>query len=492
MRPPRASHRFRLGFIGVIVVLLITAVGQSFSGVPMLFATPTYYGQFADSSGLKPGDRVRIDGIDVGVVRSTEVERNDVLVGFSLGDRSIGSESRAAIRTDTILGRKDLEIESRGTKALSANAVLPLSRTTTPYQISDALTDVTKATAGWDLDAVRRSLDVLSETVDQISPHIGATLDGVRKLSDTVAQRDDNIRRLVANANKIAGVFGSRAEQFNGLLVNSRTLLAAFNARSEAIRNLLGNVSKVSDELAGFINENPNLRHVVEQLRVITDQLDKHRSDLSDAVVTTAKFSTALGEVLASGPYFKVQLANLLPGQLLQPFIDAAFKRRGLDPEQFWRSAGLPAFRFPDPNSSRSSNGAPPPPPAPLEGTAEYPGPAVPPGSPCSYTPPLDGPPRPADPLPCAHLDQGPYGSVPGGLGPPKVAATAPNPSGLPPNPGIPIAAVPGQPPPLVPGSPVALPPAPPAARTAPVGPDSQVPSVAPFDAPAAPGIGAS
>ncbi|MBZ4522636.1 virulence factor Mce family protein [Mycobacterium avium] len=484
MRLLQASRRFQLGLMGVAVVLLITAVGQSFSGVPMLFATPTYYGQFANASGLKPGDKVRIDGIDVGVVRSTELEKHDVLVGFSLGARSIGNESRAAIRTETILGRKDLEIESRGTKPLGANGVLPLSRTSVPYQISDALTDVTKATAGWDLDAVRRSLDVLSETVDQTSPHLGATLEGVRRLSDTVAKRDGDIRRLVTNANKIAAVFGSRAEQFNELLVNARTLLAAFNARSEAVRNLLENVSRVSDQLAGFISENPNLRHVVEQLRVITDQLDKHKSDLADATVTTARFSTALGEVLASGPYFKVQLANLLPGQLLQPFIDAAFKKRGLDPEQFWRSAGLPAFRFPDPNGTRFPNGAPPPAPAPLEGTAEHPGPAVPPGSPCSYTPPLNGLPQPGDPLPCAHLDQGPYGSVPGGFGSPEVAASAPNPSGLPPSPGIRIAAAPGQPPPPVPGSPVALPPAPPGARTAPLGSSPQAPSIAPFDAP--------
>ncbi|WP_459979778.1 MlaD family protein, partial [Mycobacterium avium] len=64
-------------------MLLITAVGQSFSGVPMLFATPTYYGQFANASGLKPGDKVRIDGIDVGVIRSTELEKHDFLVGFS-------------------------------------------------------------------------------------------------------------------------------------------------------------------------------------------------------------------------------------------------------------------------------------------------------------------------------------------------------------------------------------------------------------------------
>ena len=81
-------------------------------------------------------------------------------------------------------------------------------------------------------------------------------------------------------------------------------------------------------------------------------------------------------------------LVNLLPYQILQPFVDAAFKKRGIDPENFWRGAGLPAYRWPDPNGTRFANGAPPPAPTPLEGTPDFPGPAVPAGTPCSYTPP--------------------------------------------------------------------------------------------------------
>ena len=98
----------------------------------------------------------------------------------------------------------------------------------------------------------------------------------------------------------------------------------------------------------------------------------------------------------------------------MQPWVDAAFKKRGIDPENFWRSAGLPAFRFPDPNGTRFPNGAPPPAPPVLEGTPDHPGPAVAPGSPCSYTPANpggnvtvgDGLPRPWNPLPCAGAMQ--------------------------------------------------------------------------------------
>ena len=103
-------------------------------------------------------------------------------------------------------------------------------------------------------------------------------------------------------------------------------------------------------------------------------------------------------------------LVNLLPGQILQPFVDSAFKKRGIDPEKFWRNAGLPAFRFPDPNAQRFPNGAPHRRRPCSKARPSIPVPAVLKGSPCSYTPPADVLPRPGDPLPCSHLSVGPFG----------------------------------------------------------------------------------
>jgi phospholipid/cholesterol/gamma-HCH transport system substrate-binding protein len=220
--------------------------------------------------------------------------------------------------------------------------------------------------------------------------------------------------------------------------------------------------------------------------------LAERRFDLMDTLATVASFVASLGEAVASGPYFKVMLVNLLPGQILQPFVDAAFKKRGIDPEKFWGDAGLPAWRFPDPNAARFPNGAPAPGPAVLEGTPEHPGPAVRAGTPCSYTPPPDGIPTAANPLPCAGLSVGPFGNNPYGAnyGPPDVVTSDPNVHGPQPSPGVPSAAIPGQLPPDMPGAPAALPPAPPGARIVPVGPmPPQPPDFTPGIAPLPPAL---
>jgi phospholipid/cholesterol/gamma-HCH transport system substrate-binding protein len=500
MRSLEPSNRLRIGLMGILVVLLVIGVGQSFTSVPMIFARPSYYGQFTDTGGLSKGDKVRIAGMDVGKVEGLSIDGDHIVIKFSLGTNSIGTESRLAIRTDTILGKKVLEVEARGNQQLRPGATLPLGQSTTPYQIYDAFFDVTKAAQGWNIDTVKQSLHVLSETVDQTYPHLSAALDGVAKFSDTIGKRDEEITHLLAQANQVASILGDRSQQFDRLLVNAKTLIAAFNERGQAIDALLSNVAAVSTQLKGVITDNkPVLTHVLDQLQQLSDILVQRKDDLAKGLTEVGGFLPSLNEAIASGPYFKVVLHNLAQGQIVQPFIDAAFKRRGLDPENFWRGAALPAYRWPDPNGTRFPNGAPPPAPPVLEGTPDHPGPAVGPGSPCSYAPANpngnvtigdEGLPRPWNPLPCAGATVGPFGG--GGFPAPiDVQISPPDPNGLPPTPGVPAAAPPGGPPPNVPGTPVPLPDAPPGARTMPVPPAPfSLPPGFPPGPPAAPGPG--
>ncbi|WP_231140233.1 virulence factor Mce family protein, partial [Mycobacterium avium] len=381
MRTLEPPNRVRIGLMGIVVTVLVIGVGQSFTSVPMLFAKPSYYGQFTDSGGINTGDKVRIAGMDVGKVEGLKIDGDHIVVKFSIGTNTIGTESRLAIKTDTILGKKILDVEARGSQQLRPGSTLPLGQSTTPYQIYDAFFDVTKAAQGWDIETVKQSLHVLSQTIDQTYPHLSPALDGVAKFSDTIGKRDEQVKHLLAQANQVASVLGDRSDQIDRLLVNTKTLLAAFNERGQAINALLGNIAAFSEQVKGLINDNPNLNHVLEQLRTVSDILVQRKDDLANGLTEVGKFLPSLNEAIASGPFFKVVLHNLALYQISQPWVDAAFKKRGIDPEDFWRSAGLPAYRFPDPNGTRFPNGAPPPAPPVLEGTPDHPGPAVPPGS---------------------------------------------------------------------------------------------------------------
>src|SRR5580704_15932747 len=117
MRTLEPANRKRIGLMGLIVTVLVVAVGQTLTSIPQLFAQPAYFGQFTDSGQLNKGDKVRIDG-------------DHVVMKFSTGSETIGTESRLAIKTDTILGKKVLEIEPRGTQRLRPGGALPLGQST--------------------------------------------------------------------------------------------------------------------------------------------------------------------------------------------------------------------------------------------------------------------------------------------------------------------------------------------------------------------------
>ena len=52
MRTLEPANRVRIGLMGIVVTVLVIGVGQSFTSVPMLFAKPSYYGQFTDTGGI--------------------------------------------------------------------------------------------------------------------------------------------------------------------------------------------------------------------------------------------------------------------------------------------------------------------------------------------------------------------------------------------------------------------------------------------------------
>src|SRR6201993_3187289 len=130
MRTLTEFNRRRVGLMGVTVLGLVVAGGPSFTSIPMMFASPSYYVQFTDTGQLNKNDKVRITGVNVGTVQALDIDGDHVVIKFSIGGNTVGTESRLAIKTDTILGKKVLEIEPRGTHKLKPGGVLPLSQST--------------------------------------------------------------------------------------------------------------------------------------------------------------------------------------------------------------------------------------------------------------------------------------------------------------------------------------------------------------------------
>jgi phospholipid/cholesterol/gamma-HCH transport system substrate-binding protein len=350
----RGSQLIRAGFIGVVLIILVIAIGLQPERLISWATALRYQAMFTEAGGLNTGNDVTVSGIKVGSVSSIELVNGDALVGFTIqGKYALGSDSTAHIRTGTLLGERVLALESAGSGTLDRRQAIPTTRTSSPYSLTDAVSELTANTAGTDTDTLNQSLDTLSQTLDQIAPQLGPTFDGVSRLSRSLNNRNESLAELLKTAGDVTGVFSERSQQVNSLILNSNDLLAVLNDRRYAITSLLSATSAVSRQLTGLVADNEQeLAPTLEKLNRVTAMLEKNRDNLAKMLPGAAKYYLTQGEIVSNGAYYNALVPNLVFGQLLQPFLDYAFGfRRGVDAGQPPDTAG-PRAELPFPVNS--------------------------------------------------------------------------------------------------------------------------------------------
>jgi phospholipid/cholesterol/gamma-HCH transport system substrate-binding protein len=131
-----------IGAIGVVATIAMLIAALNYDRLPFLNSNKSYGAYFAEAGGLIPGAAVQVSGMELGKVDSVDLDNGNVLVKFTLSDgMRLGDRSEAAIKTKSLLGAKILEITPRGDG--QQQGPIPRERTTSAYQLPDALGDIT-------------------------------------------------------------------------------------------------------------------------------------------------------------------------------------------------------------------------------------------------------------------------------------------------------------------------------------------------------------
>jgi phospholipid/cholesterol/gamma-HCH transport system substrate-binding protein len=351
-----------IGAVGIAVVSTLVLGALQYQNLPVVNQVKTYSAYFADAGGLFTGATVEVSGYPAGRVSSIELDGAAVVVHFSV-DKNIrmGAATEAAIKTKSLLGTKMLDVVPRGEGQL--DGPIPVTRTVSPYQLPDALGDLADTISGLDTDQLSDSLSTLSETFADTPADLRNAVHGVSRFAQTLNERDAQLRNLLDNAAKATGVLANRSDQIARLISDTNALLAQLRTQSAAVNQIWASISAVSRQLKAFIAENrEQLRPALDKLNGVLAIVDDRKERLAEAVKLLNKYAMSLGESLSSGPFFKAYVANLLPGQFVQPFVDAAFSDLGLDPNVLAPSqltdpqtgqAGTPAMPVPYPRTGQ-------------------------------------------------------------------------------------------------------------------------------------------
>ncbi len=233
----------------------------------------TYSAVFANVSGLRPGNFVRVAGVEVGKVKRIEVRRDStVLVEFGTNDSVMLTDgTRAAVRFSDLIGGRFLALEQGpgGVTRLDPGATIPLSRTEPALDLEALVGGFRPLFRALDPDQVNSLTGQLIAAFQGQGATMSAILAETASLTNTLADRDQLIGQVIVNLNSVLGSLGDQTDQFATAVDSVSELVAGLEARKKDISNGVA----YANAAAGSITE--LLKQAREPVKKVVQETDR-------------------------------------------------------------------------------------------------------------------------------------------------------------------------------------------------------------------------
>ncbi len=317
--PFRERNPVTIGAISLAVIAALMVLAFKAGDLPVIGGGDTYYASFSEAGGLKPNDEVRIAGVRVGKVRSVDLEGGRVRVTFQVDNSArFGRETGAQIKVKTILGSMFLALQPAGSGQMKEGFDIPVSRTSSPYDVVDVFEGLAERSERIDTDQLADALDTLASLTRNTPEEFKSALKGVSALSANVAARDRELNELLNNLDDVSQVLGERKDDIVALMKDADVLFRALVARRQAVSNLLDATANLSKELTALVRQSrADLKPALDQLQGVVDLLNANQENLDSSLRLMAPFYRVFANTLGNGPWFDTIIQNLPPAPQL-------------------------------------------------------------------------------------------------------------------------------------------------------------------------------
>jgi phospholipid/cholesterol/gamma-HCH transport system substrate-binding protein len=302
----RSRDPLPIGIAFVVVVLIMMYLSFNIGRISFV-SGQTYTAAFAEAAGLRVGDAVRVGGIAVGQVDGVELAGKHVRVTFKVKDEDVhlGMQTTASIQIFTLLGNKYLALEPKGEGEWPRSRELPITQTSSPYDVTPAFQDLTRTAGEIDVQQLALAFDTMATTFKGTSPAVRGMLDGLSRLSQTIASRDAELGELLRHASSFTGVLADRREQFTTLFGDGSDLMQMISARRQVIAELLQNTIELSRQLVGLVRDNEKtLGPMLAHLNGVVGILDRNQKNLDEVITGLYVFVRGEVDATGAGPWF--------------------------------------------------------------------------------------------------------------------------------------------------------------------------------------------
>jgi phospholipid/cholesterol/gamma-HCH transport system substrate-binding protein len=299
---------------GLAVVAIAALLAFNANNLPLIGGGTGYTAYFTEDAGLVSGNQVRIAGVTVGRVTGVSLAGDVVRVTFEVKGAWVGNESTAAIDIETILGTKYLALDPLGPASQDPSQAIPVSRTTSPYDVTQAFNQLGVVFQQLDTASVAKSLQTIADTFANTPPAVHQALTGLASLSQAIASQDTELATLLQGTNQITGTLAGQDSEFQKLINDGSLLLAELQQQQEAIGSLLTGTEALATQLSALVNDdNAEIGPLLDKLGQVTTVLQKNETSLNSALSLAGLYTELTGNLVGNGRWFDAYLCGLIP-----------------------------------------------------------------------------------------------------------------------------------------------------------------------------------
>jgi phospholipid/cholesterol/gamma-HCH transport system substrate-binding protein len=239
MRQGLSGILWRLAIFMVVCVFGIVSIVAVF-GQLRFESEQTYDAVFANVSGLRDGNFVRIAGVEVGKIKKITVNDNaTVTVRFSADDSVMLTQgTAAAVRYENLLGDRYMALEegTGSVRRLLPGQTIPIERTRPALDLEALVGGFRPLLRALDPDQVNALTGELIHAFQGEGATISSFLAQTATVTNTLADRDQLIGQVIGNLNTLLGSLGDQSKQFDKAVVSVSELV-------EGLANRRGDIS---------------------------------------------------------------------------------------------------------------------------------------------------------------------------------------------------------------------------------------------------------
>ncbi|WP_328392610.1 MCE family protein [Nocardia sp. NBC_00416] len=331
----RNTPLLKFGIFAVVMVVLsaglILVFGEYRSG-----STTEYSAVFADSSGLRTGDTVRVSGVVVGSVRGVTLEQDKrVRVDFD-ADRSLPltTGTQVAVRYLNLVGDRYLALTDRPGNELPAGGQLPQENTAGALDLDLLLGGLKPVIQGLNARDVNALTWSLLEIVQGKEGTVNSILGRTASFSAALADNNEIIEQLIDNLNTVMTTLASEGGEFSGLVDRLEQLITQLSNDRDPIAAAIDSLESGTATVADLLTQGrPPLAGAIDQVNQLAANIDDDSQTLDTALQKAPENFRKLVRTGAYGNFIQYYLCDLtirvndLSGQVVE--IPAAVQTDG-------------------------------------------------------------------------------------------------------------------------------------------------------------------